>query len=236
MTVSYALSIPASVAWVLIALWLSVPCVYGYLLWRDRVAIRTQRITMAADHTRYLWKEYQREFFFWEIIEVVRKLFLTTFIVIVVQDNASSMRLVIAIFVSIFFLAVQALAMPYTRKDDDYFAVLVNLLLTFVFLSGLLVKLCGIDESARCLELFGMTSADSLTEFFSVLTIAVCLGAVLVVSWKATVAAYAPTIRLKATHREPLLEMPSGNFFHAFISHVWYLTPPSPPPPSTYRW
>jgi hypothetical protein len=55
------------VAWALIAIWLTVVCSYGALLWRNRVAIRTQRITRSADATRFLWKEYQSEFFFWEV-------------------------------------------------------------------------------------------------------------------------------------------------------------------------
>jgi hypothetical protein len=54
-------------AWALIAIWLGVVCSYAVLLWRDRVAIRTQRMTASADSTRFLWKEYQVEFFFWEV-------------------------------------------------------------------------------------------------------------------------------------------------------------------------
>jgi len=209
------------VAWVLIVIWLLVVCSYGALLWRDRVAVQTQRMTKSADATRFLWKEYQVEFFFWEVVEVVRKLLLTTLIVIVVPDGGSAMRLVIAAFVSIAFLALTSLAMPFARSDDDLFAVFVNLLLSFVFLSGLLLKLCSYDDGLSCRQMFSLQSADSLTDFFVAMTAVVFTGLVVVVAWKVTVSVYAPTIRLKSTHREPMLEIPSGNLFHAFISHVW---------------
>lgn len=219
------------VAWVLIVIWLLVVCSYGALLWRDRVAVQTQRMTKSADATRFLWKEYQVEFFFWEVVEVVRKLLLTTLIVIVVPDGGSAMRLVIAAFVSIAFLALTSLAMPFARSDDDLFAVFVNLLLSFVFLSGLLLKLCSYDDGLSCRQMFSLQSADSLTDFFVAMTAVVFTGLVVVVAWKVTVSVYAPTIRLKSTHREPMLEIPSGNLFHAFISHVWCDHSPTAPSP-----
>lgn len=152
---------------------------------------------------------------------MIRKLLLTTVIIILVPNGGSAMRLVIAAFVSVAFLALTSVAMPFARSDDDLFAVFINLLLSFVFLSGLLLKLCSYDDGLRCRQLFSLQSADSLTDFFVAMTAVVFAGLVVVVVWKITVSAYAPTIRLRSTHREPMLEIPSGNLFHAFISHVW---------------
>ena len=75
-------------------------------------------------------------FFFWELIDMARKLLLTSFILFVDQEHGSTkvLRLYLAALVEAVYLLVLCLARPQRRLDNLYLACTANLFLMLCFL------------------------------------------------------------------------------------------------------
>jgi hypothetical protein len=156
---------------------------------------------------------------------MMRKLFLTCFMLFVDLRQGSSkiLRLAIATAVSALYLAALALARPYQHRDDLFLACLANLLLICAFVTGGILHLCN-DDPEACDALVGLGLTErSATLVFFLLTAGLLLGALLVLAARAhaTAAAANRTLRVVATGRAPVLDLPPSCHYHAFVSHVW---------------
>ena len=156
------------------------------------------------------------------MFDLARKLFLASLVLFIDQEYGASklLRLVVATVVSALFLAALALARPFKRSDDLYLACVANLLLTCCFCLGTVIQLCG-EDNDQCYQLVGLNDARRASEFVIGLTAAMLVASLTIITLKAVTAVTAPTLRLAATGRAPILELPSGCHFHGFISHAW---------------
>ncbi|EOD27306.1 hypothetical protein EMIHUDRAFT_114743 [Emiliania huxleyi CCMP1516] len=186
--------------------------------------VRAKRVRATARACRFLWRDYDPRFLFWEVVDLGRKLFLASLVLFIQTDTGSSklLRLFVASVVSALYLAALALARPFERDDDLYLACTANLLLAYCFISGMVIQLC---ESAAyedmCKALVGFESARGASEFVIALTAAMLAASLLVVLFKTVSAVRAPTIRLASSGRPPVLELSPECHFHGFISHAW---------------
>ena len=199
-----------------------VPVAYAELLRRVHPKVLAEHTASGLPAaTRFLWKDYNDDFLFWELVDTMRKLILTSIILFIDTETGSRkmLRLFLAILVSSLYLAALALARPFKMVTDLYIACVSNLLLTCCFVSGCIVKLC---EEQDCFEMVGIFhSSAAATGFFAGVTILMITIALLTIVWQAATAILAPTIRLVATKREPEMILPPDCNFHAFISHGW---------------
>jgi len=211
--------------WGFFALWpVCVPLIFLALLLSIRKAVRVRRITPLARACRFLWRDYDADFLFWEVVDLGRKLFLASLVLFIDIEYGSSklLRLVVASVVSAFFLGALALARPFKRADDLHLACIANLLLVCCFVFGIVIQLCSDDDrSSQCYDLVGLRGARGASELVVALTAAMLAVLLLVVLLKTISAVRAPTIRLASSGREPNLELPKRCTFHAFISHAW---------------
>jgi hypothetical protein len=111
-----------------------------------------------AKSCRFLWRDYEPEYMHWEVVDLLRKLFLTSMIIFVDVDSGSSkiLRLVVAAIVSGGYLATLALARPFHRADDLFLACTANLLLTCSFVSGIVIHICDTVDGNACSEYLGL--------------------------------------------------------------------------------
>lgn len=111
--------------WLFFVLWpLLVPLAFLALVAQAQRSVRAQHTTTLTTATRFLWRDYDPAFLYWEVLDTVRKLALTSLILFVDTEYGSSrlMRLVLAAIVTAMYLATLALARPYKRADDLYLA------------------------------------------------------------------------------------------------------------------
>jgi len=212
-----------AIFWALFGVWpVLAPLTFLALLLSIRPAVRAKRISPLARACRFLWRDYDADFLFWEVFDLARKLFLASLVLFIDQEYGSSkmLRLVVATVVSALFLAALALARPFKRSDDLYLACVANLLLTCCFCLGTVIQLCG-EDNDQCYQLVGLNDARRASEFVIGLTAAMLVASLTIIILKAVTAVTAPTLRLVATGRAPILELPSGCHFHGFISHAW---------------
>jgi hypothetical protein len=216
-------------AWGLLALWpIGVPATYAVLLALCARSIRADRISTLAGHVRFLWGDYQPAFFFWECADISRKLLLTSFVLFVDQEHGSTrvLRLYLATALSVMYVVVLCLARPLRRADNLYLAALANLLLTLCFVSGIIIKLCEQDDESAlatettCEATVGLASKYQTSLIVVVASAIVLAAAVLMICWQAITTQH-KTIRLRSSREEPVLTLPRGCHFHAFVSHAW---------------
>ncbi|EOD23669.1 hypothetical protein EMIHUDRAFT_239307 [Emiliania huxleyi CCMP1516] len=211
--------------WAFFVLWpILFPLAFLALLLSIRSEVRAQRVRATARACRFLWRDYDPRFLFWEVVDLGRKLSLASLVLFIQTDTGSSkiLRLFVASVVSALYLAALALARPFKRDDDLYLACTANLFLACCFTSGTVIQLC---ESAAyedmCKALVGFDSARGASEFVIALTAAMLAASLLVVLFKTVSAVRMPTIRLCSSGRPPVLELSPECHFHGFISHCW---------------
>ena len=209
--------------WLFFAMWpVLVPLAYLLLLTKVRSMVRLKRSTPLANACRFLWRDYDVSLLFWEVVDLLRRLVLTSIILFVDTEHGSSkmLRLVLGTIISAMYLGILALARPYKRLDDLYLACLSNMLLACCFVSGIAIKLCEEGSWADdCYAFTSFTNTYRSTVFVIVLTCLMLVASVSLVAFKTISAVAAPTMCLISSGRAPILELPAGCHFHIFISH-----------------
>ena len=208
--------------WVFFIMWpVAIPAMYVKLLRRVRPRVLTGHTSEVLAHaTRFLWRDYNAAYLFWEIADTARKLILTSF-VLFVDTNLGSRKLLrtcIATFVSSMYLAVLALARPFKRDSNLYLACTSNLLLICCFMSGIVVKLC---EDWDCYAIVGFNNSVAASSIVILLSAAMLSFILADMAYKAYSATDEQIIMLRKTQLRPELTMASGCKFHGFISHAW---------------
>ena len=91
-------------AWAFIAVWpFGMPIVFGSLVLRCRRDIITHQPTTLSRATGVLWREYLDVYCLWEVAELLRRVTLTGFLLLIDHEF---MRLLAALLISILFLCV----------------------------------------------------------------------------------------------------------------------------------
>lgn len=160
------------------------------------------------------------------VIDTIRKLLLTGFIMFIGIQRGSSqlLRLIVANIVSMIYFGILLAYRPYKRNDDYNLAFLSNLLLTSCFSLGLILKLCDDEESdsETCKTFVGTTFTFETT---SILVLVIALSMLLITVGFIAVLTYSnlttPVVRLVSNGGKPHLELPENCKYHVFASHVW---------------
>jgi len=176
-----------------------VPALYSVLLWRSRKAIRSGVSTRLSATTAFLSDDYKGYAFWWEPLEMCRKLTLTAW-VLLIGEQSEQARVLLALLVSSFFLILHLSIRPLKRVEDGVLMTLVEVALVLVYTSVLLIKAC--DVSSEVCSQFGFGSSSSgVYLFFLFFGLAMVLLQLLFAAARLYAAGYIPRIILvAATH------------------------------------
>jgi len=211
--------------WFFFSLWpVVIPLLTLGLLWTVRHEVRSKRTTPLVEACSFLWRDYNDSMIYWEVIDLIRKIFLTGIILHFQRESGSShiFRLLLANVVSFVYFGVLLRARPYKRTIDLDLAFLSNILLLCCFTFGIILHFCQ-DDQAQCDDYIGWKNMNSYRATFVILILTVSMLVIsllllLIISLNAI---SAPTIRLVNTGSKPNLELPGDCRFHAFFSHIW---------------
>ncbi|KAL1512389.1 hypothetical protein AB1Y20_005647 [Prymnesium parvum] len=127
-------------------LWpVGVPLLYAGLLWANREAIITGKKTQQSAAIGFLHNDYEPYAFFWEPLEMARKIVLTGG-VLLMPETMEQGRLLVCLLLSIFFLTVQMITKPLYRVEDEAVVTIVQVVLVLMYLSLMVLKSCTLDE------------------------------------------------------------------------------------------
>ena len=174
--------------------------------------------------TAFLHREYEKTWYWWEAVELARKLVLTGFVLLIPEKNAF-LRLMVATLVCSCYVALVAATKPYKRVEDNVLAVATSLVLLLLFLGtnwstiflGIQER-SGIDDANA---VFGFRSLNVIVDSMIILVAVVLafflVGAIIAARRVANV----QTIRLVSTKQPPELSIVMGLTWHLFNSHIW---------------
>ena len=83
--------------------------------------------------TAFLHREYEKTWYWWEAVELARKLVLTGFVLLIPEERAF-VRLVVATLICSCYAVALAVVRPYKRVEDNVLAVATSLVLLLLFL------------------------------------------------------------------------------------------------------
>jgi hypothetical protein len=142
----------SSFFWPFFVLWVVlVPMSCLALVLRVQGCVRAMRISPLANACRFLWKDYDQGFLYWEVVDLLRKLMLTVLVLFVDTEFGDSrlLRLALGAMVSATYLALLTLTRPFKHSEDLHLACMSSLLLTGCFVSGLIIKLLNGCSATR---------------------------------------------------------------------------------------
>ena len=134
------------IAYVAIALYpVGVPLSYMALFYWARHALRTEVPTQLSKALDFLVGEFDSNYFFWELLEVTKKLLLVGAMSIVKPGEV--IQIVIGFVLTLCFTAALLISRPYKRQGDDVIALASGLALTMFFFFSLLLKFQTLIEA-----------------------------------------------------------------------------------------
>lgn len=213
------------IAAIFLSLWpLAMPIMYSVLLKMCSKAIINHHPTKLSRAVAFLWGEYKDEYYWWEIVETYKKLILTNAVLFIDIENGSTklLRLVVGLIVSLFGLVLQLSARPLKNLDDDAISCMVQIMLAFFFIAGIVIKLCEM-ESGSCTAIMGIQSAYHVSIVMISVGFIVMLGPFVMLLRRVNDSMGTPTLRIKPGFtgggNPPILHLDKTQKYHLFLSH-----------------
>ena len=212
-------------AWLGILLYpIGVSLLYAALLLRARPAILEKQQTALSKALGFLVRDYEPGFFWWELLEAWKKLFLVGFAVLILPGSVE--QLLIAFLFSLVYMLLVSVTMPFRDAMDDYFAKACAVSLTTLFFFSVVLKFASLTvevEGVLTQRLRDRFSFDVAIVTVGMITsvLAALLLAALIAAAQVVTAARLPMLKLVATKAAPDLPLRLGQRWHLFLSHVW---------------
>ena len=184
-------------ALVTLIIWpVGVPVLYALLLWVSRDALLTGVSTPLSRATAFLSGDYSPTAFWWEPLEMVRKLTLTGAVLLIGAEFEQA-RVLVALLTSITFLTLHLAIKPLRRSEDGALMTLVELALILVYTCVLVIKSCEANSSVCATYGLGSTSTGVYL-FFIFFGLSMLLVQLMIVTAKLYTVGYVPKILLVA--------------------------------------
>ena len=210
----------------LIALWPAGSLIlFTSLLVACYKPLRAKRPNALTRATAFLHREYEKTWYWWEAVELARKLVLTGFVLLIPEERAF-VRLVVATLICSCYAVGIAAVRPYKRIEDSVLAVAMSLVLLLFFLGANWTTIyLGIEErhpdSEDAAAILGLSSLDPIVDSLIVLVAVALLLFLIGAIVAARHIAKVPTIRLVSNKQPPELMIARGLTWHLFNSHIW---------------
>jgi hypothetical protein len=200
---------------------------YVGLLWGCRRAVREHKPNTLSRATSFLWKEYDDRYFWWELVELSKKLVLTNVLLVIDTEEGSAklVRLFVAFLVSLIGLTLTLFTQPFKRHSDNHLNIVAQLILVIFFVTGILIKLC--DEDAANLMYNSCHNLVGFGSGYHVTLIMLCAGFVVILlpfgmfTRQLLVAQSVPIMQLASSKEPPSLVLSKELRYHLFLSHIW---------------
>lgn len=112
--------------------------VYIMLMLRARRALLDEKPTTLSKALSFLVRDYEPAYFWWELVEAWKKLFLVGFAVLI--SPGSILQLVVSFIFALIYMLLTGAARPFKDDGDDYFAQACSFGLVSVFFFSIILK------------------------------------------------------------------------------------------------
>ena len=203
----------------------------GVLLFKASSCILAGRDTPLTRAVAFLYREYDPECFWWELMEMLRKFLLVGLFVTLMPGTI--MQVSVGTIVCATYLMIQLQASPYKNQSDDYLAVASSFSLLMVFFCSIIYKYATLTASQ---DLRAKMSIEQTEDFIvdntaltavlvgSVFGSLLFAGGLVVVQIIVEIKNNAKLRRLKYASNDKWVEcktLTDPQAFHLFLSHAW---------------
>ena len=207
---------------------IGVTVLYAVLLLTVRARLLKRDFTPLSRATGFLHRDYKPDYYYWEMVELTRRIVLTGWVALIPESHAF-IRLVVGVLVSLAVLILVLVHRPLKTAEDQAIASASHALLVVIFVGASYIKaysdtdelFASLGLPAAAPEIFGFGSSSEL-----VVTL-LCFAAGMLVILACTLfvllrrEAREGTVRLASTRKPPDLTLAKGMRYHLFLSHVW---------------
>lgn len=139
---------------------LGIPAMYCYLLFRDRDVLKTSDSSRGLDSSRVeaisdLWEPYRSNVFYYEIVECIRRVLLSSVVVFIYPNTAA--QIAITILISFSFVVIFEAMAPYVSSWDRWISRLGQVVIFMSMYMALLLKVDVSGERYGSQEIFEET-------------------------------------------------------------------------------
>ncbi|KAL3910809.1 MAG: hypothetical protein SGPRY_008921, partial [Prymnesium sp.] len=127
--------------------------------------------------TRFLWREYRLGIWWWEPIEMLRKVTLAGLLLAVIPSRLAFIRLLVAVVFSLLILVFTLFVRPYQREDNNIVSVCIQLAQIFMYLTAMDIKVhvdfadqVGVSETTDVLGFYSTFDLSMILLVFYGLT------------------------------------------------------------------
>ena len=217
-------------AWMVIIFYAGIfPGILVALLVYEHRAIVDERETPIMRATGFMHRHFRPQFWYFEVVHIGRKLFLTGYAIIISLDEPGSLlQLVWALNVAISVMAIEVQVRPFRRLVDCYSSLISSLAIIFSLIMCIVLRCSALVEDLRESDV-----QESLWQFLEF-----DLGQTTAILFAAAIAVFAIVISLmfynvsmdktlpRVMHQHSkrdakLLRLVNGQRHHLFLSHVW---------------
>ena len=223
-------------AYVMIAIYAGlVPLTFLYSLLKVRKTLLAELETPLSRALQFLHRPYKPQFWYFEIIEIARKLTLVGFAVVV--EPGSLLQLIFALMVAISVIAIEVQSQPFRHVVDSYCSLIAALACIFILLMCIVLRTTTLVQAIKSTEASGylvlQKSLWSFLDFDLSLTLGVLFSASIAVfgtvlffmQRAARSAKTMPRVRHRSGHEAQLRRLVDTSElherWHIFLSHVW---------------
>ncbi|KAL1519160.1 hypothetical protein AB1Y20_003420 [Prymnesium parvum] len=116
-----------------------VPLLFFFITFTQRHTLRNAEVTEWSVATRVVHREYKKEMFYWESFELLRRLTLSGFLLLVPR-TLGIIQLIFAVIISLLSFCALFIFSPYRRADDNMLAIAANLMLLMAFFASIFIR------------------------------------------------------------------------------------------------
>jgi hypothetical protein len=198
-----------------------LPALYLALLWPHKKGIvaqsgRARAALKDVKMLKFFYIDYKTEYFYWDVLECLRKLLLTGIAVLFVPGSMIQAAGSVAV-IGVYMVAIASLK-PYERARDNTLAIILYAMQATTMFVGLLLKMKdGYESSGKYDDGF---STDSMVAVLISTVVIVLLVGVRVVLGDLQRAYIAPLLRYRTGGVVILPTLEAGKDFDLFLSHA----------------
>ena len=207
-------------AWLIIVVYaIGVPLGYALLIARSQTNRLSRQLSSVV---HLLTKDYDARVYFWELVEVGRKMTLVGFLALV--EPGSLFQLYLSVVAALAFSLLQLYTRPYRNASDNWLSMISASALTLTMLESLGVQMLNLKPDLKAVGIVALETlgfgADALAYIAGTLIVCalfVILAATYVFVQELSMAD--PVLRYDDGEHVALTQ--TKGHYHLFLSHVW---------------
>ncbi|KAL1495370.1 hypothetical protein AB1Y20_016745 [Prymnesium parvum] len=214
-------------AYVFMAMWpVGVPLLFLLVLLHARSSIQSGNSSNLVRATKFLHREYVKEFHWWEVLFLLQRLVIVGFARLI---SHGPHRLLFGTLIALSYFGALLVVKPYKRSDVGWIACSCQIVIVLLlYMSTYAFQLHSLHEAEDVVQqsdlswsITGFRDIDHLSAVVIVILLGFLAGLLILTLYQLFASYDAAILMLVSNRQPPELVMDAGKQYHLFLSHTW---------------